>query len=619
MRWLKLLEILLAAALCAAICPALAEDDMPVVVDQPLTPEELDALTARTVEELAPTQQLLIDLGYLTGRADGIMGPKTQEALCRFQAERGLTVTGKLDIATLSAAEAVAATISDAKARQQRLYDLGYLDDLSGGVYGERTTAALRLFQTLNGLEATGEADAATQAKLTDPNAATLPQRLSRGAKGDAVTALQERLIQFGFLEGEPDGSYGKRTARAVSDFQEHLIAQGIGERLGIEATGEATGATQALLMDPDYSSYLMNLTLGAEGDEVRRVERRLADLGYMDARADERFDAYAAQAARAFQEAAHLPRGPFSKAAVDALFAVDAPVAGHFVPHDIAYGDRGIAVREASELLVACGITVSMPDRDYDDTVVESVQRLYEYLAALNSPQAALFEDSTRLSLEAQQALHDGVLRYVSDIGEPSTEEEIRRLQRRLHTLFYLARYDVDGLFGETTVEALKRFQEDNGLPVTGVANKATQQALFSTEAACKAYPYRVEVDIDSQRVNVYQLNGSGGYDQIHTFICSTGLGGTTPRGIFLNGYPANRWHHFEKYNCWAQYSFEIEGNIMFHSVIYSSNDTDSLREGSVYALGSKASHGCIRLRVQDAKWLFENCKRGSLVIVIY
>ena len=98
----KLLSIVLALALLAALmlCPALAEDDMPVVVDQPLTPEELDALTARTVEELAPTQQILIDLGYLTGRADGIMGPKTQEALCRFQEERGRTVTGELDIAT---------------------------------------------------------------------------------------------------------------------------------------------------------------------------------------------------------------------------------------------------------------------------------------------------------------------------------------------------------------------------------------------------------------------------------------------------------------------------------------------------------------------------------------
>jgi len=56
-----------------------------------------------------------------------------------------------------------------------------------------------------------------------------------------------------------------------------------------------------------------------------------------------------------------------------------------------------------------------------------------------------------------------------------------------------------------------------------------------------------------------------------------------------------------------------------MFHSVLYSEKDTSTLREGSVYALGSPASHGCIRLSVKNAKWLFEHCKRGTVVIVIY
>ena len=94
--------------------------------------------------------------------------------------------------------------------------------------------------------------------------------------------------------------------------------------------------------------------------------------------------------------------------------------------------------------------------------------------------------------------------------------------------------------------------------------------------------------------------------------------LGNSTPRGIFLDGYPANRWHYFKKFDCWAQYSYEIEGNIMFHSVLYSEKDTSTLREGSVYALGSPASHGCIRLSVKNARWLFEHCKRGTVVIVI-
>ena len=114
-------------------------------------------------------------------------------------------------------------------------------------------------------------------------------------------------------------------------------------------------------------------------------------------------------------------------------------------------------------------------------------------------------------------------------------------------------------------------------------------------------------------------ELQESGEYAQIHEFLCSTGLGNSTPRGIYLDGGPVNVWHHFSKFDCWARYSFEIDGDIMFHSVIYSERDTDTLRESSLYGLGNKASHGCVRLAVKSAKWLFEHCAPGSFVIIIY
>ena len=149
-------------------------------------------------------------------------------------------------------------------------------------------------------------------------------------------------------------------------------------------------------------------------------------------------------------------------------------------------------------------------------------------------------------------------------------------------------------------------------------MADEATQRLLFSDDALYKPYPYRVEVSIARQKVDVYERDESGEYALVQTFNCSTGLHNSTPRGIFLNGYPVNRWHYFEDFNCWAQYSFRIEGGIMFHSVIYSSKSENSLRGASVSALGSPASHGCIRLKVADAKWLFEHCEKGSLAIII-
>ena len=149
-------------------------------------------------------------------------------------------------------------------------------------------------------------------------------------------------------------------------------------------------------------------------------------------------------------------------------------------------------------------------------------------------------------------------------------------------------------------------------------MADEATQRALFSATAIAKNTKYKLVVSINDQRVYVYGLNSFGEYELDDTFICSTGLGDSTPTGIYTTSTePLNRWQYFQKFKCWAQYSFRITGDIWFHSVLYSAPNTRSLRYGSVSALGRKASHGCVRLRVEDAQWIYENCDEGTIVVV--
>ena len=551
-------------------------------------------------QQLVEAQQMLIELGYLYGAADGLYGPMTASALIRFQAANGLEQTGALNDATMQALTRVVESVGDAKALQQRLIDLGYLRGGADGAFGEKSQAALRQFQAIHGLEATGMPDDATREVLFSERAKTLPKRLSGGSKGDEVVALQEKLIQYGFLSGEADGAYGMGTMAAVKRFQKHLQDQGKAGDLGIEPTGEATPVTLLMLYDPDYSTYVADISAGETGDEVARVERRLSALGYMDAVPDDTFDDYAVAAAEAFRADAGIGGSAYDRAFVDALFNTNAPIATHFVLHTIATGDQGVAVREAQEALVRVGMTVSMPDGVYGPAMAKGIEQLRDYLLSIGSTRVFLFEDPDTLTVEAQQLLCGGLLSDFTGIFNASDTFMVTRVQRRLHTLYFLSRTGVDGDFGERTRVALRDFQAANGLPDTGLADTATLNRLFSTDAACKKLRYRVEV-------------------RVQTFICSTGMGNSTPRGIFLDGGPANVWHHFSKFDVWARYSFEIEGDIMFHSVLYSEKNTDSLREGSLYALGQKASHGCVRLAVKSAKWLFEHCRKGSLVIIIY
>jgi len=53
--------------------------------------------------DVADIQSRLLALGYEVGVADGLMGPKTREALRAFQGDRGLPATGRPDEATLEA------------------------------------------------------------------------------------------------------------------------------------------------------------------------------------------------------------------------------------------------------------------------------------------------------------------------------------------------------------------------------------------------------------------------------------------------------------------------------------------------------------------------------------
>lgn len=64
------------------------------------------AHTSTAKADLSRAQSLLAELGYVTGPADGMMGPKTREAIRNFQQMAGLTITGQVDNELLKTLEA---------------------------------------------------------------------------------------------------------------------------------------------------------------------------------------------------------------------------------------------------------------------------------------------------------------------------------------------------------------------------------------------------------------------------------------------------------------------------------------------------------------------------------
>ena len=209
----------------------------------------------------------------------------------------------------------------------------------------------------------------------------------------------------------------------------------------------------------------------------------------------------------------------------------------------------------------------------------------------------------------------HDFV-RYVEPLKKGSKGMDVKRLQTRLYETNYLPG-GIDGQFGNDTFLAVKYFQRLNGLKETGIADEKTQLLLFSEEmkkAEKPIYEYKVEISISKQKVYVYKWHYGSYSKLVKTMTCTTGAIDTpTPLGTFKMGGPCGRWYYFKKFDCWAQYASRIVGGILFHSVIYSEKDVSTLRQGTVSALGSRASHGCVRLSVENAQWIYNNIPAGT------
>lgn len=126
---------------------------------------------------------------------------------------------------------------------------------------------------------------------------------------------------------------------------------------------------------------------------------------------------------------------------------------------------------------------------------------------------------------------------------------------------------------------------------------------------------PYYIEVIRNQNVVVVYGKDSNNNYSNIvKVFVVSVGRSGmVTPTGTFSTT-KGQRWGALYG-GVYGQYSTRIVGSILFHSVPYYSASPDNLEWEEYNKLGTAASMGCVRMRVIDAKWIYDNCPSGTTV----
>lgn len=135
----------------------------------------------------------------------------------------------------------------------------------------------------------------------------------------------------------------------------------------------------------------------------------------------------------------------------------------------------------------------------------------------------------------------------------------------------------------------------------------------LSAEEQRNSKYPYYIRVNYGANVVTVYKKDDKGEYTvPVKAMVCSCGT--ATPKsGVYKT---TNKYVWRLLYgDVYGQFATRIVGSILFHSVPYTEQSKDTLEWWEYDKLGTSASAGCIRLTVQDTKWIYDNCASGTMV----
>ena len=397
-------------------------------------------------------------------------------------------------------------------------------------------------------------------------------RELKTGDEGEDVRYLQMRLKDLQYFEYEADGVYGKSTENAVRRFQEDNANR------GLEATGNADPATQMLAASTRYRG----LRYGSSGEDVKELQTRLTELGY-----------YKGKISGDYLEGTRNGISQFQK--------------------NNGLEETGVADPVTQETLYSFG---AVGKYDVEEATPTPISDLSFYLVDEN---------------ENAPVMPDEPVPYTKTLKSGTTKSAlVKQLQERMQQLGY---YDgpVSGNFMEKTLAAVKKIQTQNGMKATGTVDEDTWNLIFNNTrivmpdatakptATPEPVPFAITVDVKNQIVSVYSRDENGEYTvPVRQMLCSTGKVGTpSPVGDWvLNGRKA-RWCYFPKWGDYARYWTRINSKVAFHSPIYYATSNSAIKEVSYKMLGSRASHGCVRLALEDAKWIYDNVTAGTVVSI--
>ena len=254
-------------------------------------------------------------------------------------------------------------------------------------------------------------------------------------------------------------------------------------------------------------SSSTTRLEKGSTGSDVKDLQTKLKKLGYYDAYVDGDYGDTTVAAVKAFQKKYNLTAdGIAGKETLKKLDSVYKNADSDKDDDSLRMGDSGSAVKDLQTKLKKLG---------YYDGTVDSTFGSGTYAAVKAFQKANNLSVDGTIGQETREMLYSDEAKAKA-LSYGDTAEILKTYQERLKKLNY---YNgaINGIFNSELRDAVKAFQNKNGLIADGAIGATTAELLMSDEAQPSSYSLGDSGDmvkkIQQRLVELKYMTGATGY----------------------------------------------------------------------------------------------------------